>query len=124
MKKLITLTGCLLLLQNLFAQKIAGLWYSSDSTRVYEIKQTAANKYMAVIQSSTRKTDQAGYVVIKELIYNTRKKRFEGIIYAVADGSPAFVKIKFSKKNINKINLKLSRAFIFDVTIDWIKVSI
>jgi len=123
MKKLLILAGLLFSLKTSFAQKIAGLWYSSDSSRVYEIKQTAVNKYVAVIRSSTRKTDSAGYVVIKELLYNNRKKRYEGIIYAVADGAPAFVKIKFSKKDINKIRLKLSRAFVFDVLIDWIKVS-
>lgn len=116
--------GCFLLANSSYAQKIDGLWYSSDSTRVYEIKKTAGDKYTAVIKTSTRKTDKPGYTVIKDLAYNTRKKRYEGIIYAMSDGDATFVKIKFDKTNNNKIMLKLSRMFVFDVSINWIRVSI
>jgi hypothetical protein len=107
----------------LYAQNLTGLWYSSDSTRIYEIKETAVNKYTAVIKSSTRKADKPGYVVVNNLIYNPRRKRYEGIIYAVKDGEPAFVKIKFSKKDKNEIMLRLNRMFVFDVAIDWIRAS-
>jgi len=123
MKQLFILFTCFLLSNSLHAQKLNGLWYSSDSTRVYEIKQTAENKYIAVIRSSSRKKDSLGYIVIKDLEYNTRRKRYEGVIYAVEDGEPVFVKIKFSKTNTNKINLKLSRMLVFDVSINWVRVN-
>lgn len=123
MKRILILLALFLFSEVLQAQTIDGLWYSNDSTRVYEIKQTANNKYVAVINSSTRKKDSVGYVVIKDLVFNTRKNRYEGVIYAVSDGEPAFVKIKFSKTDENKISLKLSRMFIFDVSLNWIKVN-
>ena len=104
------------------AQNIEGLWHSSDSTRVYEIREVATNKFSAFIKSSTRKTDTVGYTVIKDLAYNTRKKRYEGFIYAAQDGKPVFAKIRFNKADANKINLKLSRMFVFDVSIDWIRI--
>ena len=108
--------------EEIYAQKIEGLWYSSDSTRVYEIREVATNKYTAFIKSSTRKTDSVGYTVIKDLEYNARKKRYEDFIYAMQDGEPAFAKIKFNKSDANKISLKLSRMFVFDVSIDWIRI--
>src|SRR5882672_9151288 len=74
------------------AQKLTGLWYSADSSRVYEIKAADDNTFIAAIKSSERKADSVGYTVIKNLLYNTRKKRYEGVIYAVTDGQPAFVK--------------------------------
>jgi Uncharacterized protein conserved in bacteria (DUF2147) len=119
MKKIIILIISFISVNRLAAQKIDGLWYSSDSTRLYEIKKTTENKYIAVIKSSTREKDSTGYVVIKDLQYNSRRKRYEGVIYAVKDGDATFVKIKFT--NTNKIILKLSRMFIFDVSIDWIR---
>src|SRR5882724_3003221 len=81
------------------AQKLTGLWCSADSSRVYEIKAADGNQFIATIKSSERKTDSAGYIVIRNLLYNNRKKRYEGVIYSVTDGQPAFVKIKFDKHN-------------------------
>ena len=103
------------------AQKLTGLWYSADSSRVYEIKAADGNTFTAIIKSSERKADSVGYLVIKDLLYNNRKKRYEGIIYAVTDGQPAFVKIKFDKHNSNRIILKLNRMFVMDVAINWVR---
>jgi len=103
------------------AQKITGLWYSADSSRVYEIKQAGDNTLTATIRSSERKTDSIGYTVIKNLTYNNHKKRYEGVIYAVSDGQPAFVKITFDKHNTNKLILKLNKLFLFNVDIDWVR---
>ena len=105
------------------AQKLTGLWYSGDSTRVYEIKQTADNKFMAVIKSTERKADSVGYIVIKDLQYNARKKSYKGIIYAVSDNQSTVVKIKFDKHDEGKIILKLSRMFIMNVSIYWVKAA-
>lgn len=121
MKKILLLIICFISINRLAAQKIDGLWYSSDSSRVYEIKKTTGNKYNAVIKSSTRKNDLPGYVVIKDLEYNARRKRYEGVIYAVENSEATFVKIRFT--NTNKIVLKLSRMFVFDLSINWIRAS-
>jgi len=122
MKKIVLIIACFLSVNRLSAQKIDGLWYSSDSTRVYEIKKSSENKYTAVIKSSTRQSDSAGYIVIKDLEYNSRRRRYEGIIYSVKDGDATFVKIKFL--DTNKLSLKLSRMFVFDVLIKWIRVEV
>lgn len=124
MKQTLIIFAFFLLVKNLQSQNLNGLWYSSDSTRIYEIKQTDENKYIAIIQSSTRKEDRVGFIVINHLEYNSRKKRYEGSIYSVSDKNPAFVKIKFSKTDKTQISLKLSRMYVFDVSINWVKVNI
>lgn len=121
MKKILILITCFISVNRSVAQKIDGLWYSSDSTRVYEITKTTGNKYTAVIKTSTRKKDSPGYIVIKDLEYNSRRKRYEGIMYAVGDGDATFVKIRF--RDANKIVLKLSRMFVLDVSINWIRAA-
>jgi hypothetical protein len=105
------------------AQQLAGLWYSADSSRVYEIKELPGNTFAAVIRSSSRKTDLPGYTVIQNLVYNTRKKRYEGNIYAVNDSKPAFVKITFDKNDHRKIILKINRMLVMDVAINWTRVT-
>jgi len=106
------------------AQKLTGLWYSADSSRVYEIKEFSNNKFFATLKSTQRKTDSIGYVVLQNLTYIKRKKRYEGIIYSVTDGRPVFVKIKFNKHNSNKIVLKLNRMFVMDVAINWARAAV
>jgi len=109
-------------LSNAKAQKITGLWYSGDSTRIYEIKSSGTDEYSAIIKSSSRRNDSVGYCAIKNLKFNARKKRYEGIIYSVADNKPTGVKIKFGK-DPDKIILKLNRMFIMNVTIYWKRVA-
>jgi hypothetical protein len=104
-------------------QQLTGCWYSDDSSRVYEIKETGSNNFTATIKYSERKTDSTGFIVIKNLGYNHHKKRYEGFIYAAADNKPAFVKIRFDKGNPSKIILKLSRMLIMDVTLYWTKAT-
>lgn len=98
------------------AQQITGLWFSADSTRVYAIQQTANNFYEAVIKTSYRKTDSIGFTVIKNLQYNASKKRYEGIMFAVSDNQPCFVKVTFIN---NRLQLKLCRMFLFDAVLQW-----
>ncbi len=104
-----------------FAQQINGCWYSADRTRLYEIKQTSEHNYSAVIKSSSRTADSIGYEVIKDLVYNEKKQRYEGVMYAVSDGQPASVKITFDESNLNRIVLKLNRFFFMDVVLNWDK---
>jgi hypothetical protein len=121
MKTILGLILFLLCLNAAHAQKITGLWYSSDSTRVYEIRENSEGSLEAVIKSSIRDKDSPGYVVIKNLEYNSRRKRYEGVIYAVSDDMSTRVKIKFEKMNEKKILLKLSRMFFLDVNIIWLR---
>jgi len=124
MRKLLIVVFFVIISNAIQAQKLTGLWYSADSSRVYEIKAADGNQFVATIKSSERKADSAGYIVIRNLLYNSRKKRYEGVIYSVTDGQPAFVKIKFDKHNSNKLILKLNRMFVMDVAIDWVRADI
>lgn len=124
MKKLLLLLSLSLTFIFTKAQKITGLWYSSDSSRMYEIKETGLNTYTAVIKSSARKADSIGYTVLQNLTYNPHKKRYEGAIFSIAQQQPAFVKIKFDKHDSNKLVFKINRMFIMDVVIDWVRASV
>lgn len=123
MKKLCFILFAILFVNTTKAQQLTGRWYSADSSRTYEIKKIGENIFEAVIISSSRKTDSMGYQVIKNLQYNSHKKRYEGIIYAVSDNQPAVVKITFDKSNGNKIILKLKRMFVLDVAINWTRIT-
>ncbi len=101
------------------AQQITGLWYSGDSSRIYQIKSSGNDQYEAIIYTSARQQDLIGFTTIKNLQYNNRKKRYEGVMYAFEGGKPVFIKIKFGKSNTDQLRLKLSRMFIMDVTLKW-----
>jgi hypothetical protein len=103
------------------AQQITGLWFSGDSSRVYEIKAAVDNTFEAIVKSSSRKTDSAGFIAIKNLHYNTRKKRYEGTMYTLSGDQPCFVKI--TARN-NQLVLKLSRMFLFDAVLTWNRATI
>lgn len=122
MKKSIIFITLILFFNQLEAQDITGNWYSTDSSRLYEIKRVSGKEYNVLIKSSSRKADYTGFVVIRDMEYNARKRRFEGFMYAPGDNTPVFVKIWFSKNNHNRILLKLSRMFFFDVTMNWTRV--
>lgn len=98
------------------AQQITGLWLSGDSSRVYEIKEAAGNTFEAVIKSSSRKSDITGFIVIKAIQFNRHKNRYEGIMYAVSDSRPCFVKLNTVN---NQLVLKLKRMFLFDAVLKW-----
>lgn len=98
------------------AQQITGLWFSADSSRIYKINQTGSNLYEAIIKTSARQRDSIGFTVIKNLHYSTAKKRYEGIIYAVTDNRPCFVKITMTD---NRLHLKLNRMFLFNAVLIW-----
>lgn len=102
------------------AQQITGLWFSGDSSRVYEIKEAAGNTFEAVIKSSSRKADSTGFIVIKAIQFNRRKNRYEGIMYAISDNRPCLVKLNTVN---NRLVLKLKRMFLFDATLNWNQVN-
>jgi hypothetical protein len=121
-KKLYTFFLLAVCISSIQAQSLTGTWYSADSTRQYEIKQVAADEFAAVIKSSVRTTDSVGYEVVKHLSFNAKKKRYEGIIYAVSDGQPAFVKIRFADKNSNRLILTIDRMLFMDVSLNWMRM--
>lgn len=98
------------------AQQITGLWYNTDSSRIYEIRPANPGQYEAIIKKSVRKTDSSGFTVIKNLHFNNRKKRYEGIMHAAGSQDACVVRITASQ---NKLTLKLSRMYVFNVTIRW-----
>lgn len=105
-----------------FAQdSIKGLWYSSDSTRVYKIYDNEKG-LQAILVSSKRKNDKMGALVLDELQYNCKKRKFFGFIYGINDNDyrPQFAKLKLSN-NGNVLKLKLPRMFLFPVNLYWIK---
>ena len=121
-KKLYTLSLVTVCISSIQAQGLTGTWYSADSTRQYEIKQVSADVFTAVIKSSVRAADSVGYEVVKHLSFNAKKKRYEGVIYAVSDGQPAFVKIRFADKNSNCLILTIDRMLFMDVSLNWMRM--
>lgn len=119
MKKIILYLLLSCIIQKITAQQLTGLWYSSDSSRIYEIRSSGSEQWKVVIHSSVRKKDKVGYEVIPKLCFNKTKKRFEGYIYSTETDQPVFAKISFSNANTNEITLKLDRMFIFDATLKW-----
>ena len=103
-----------------YSQDITGLWRSEDGTRIYEVKKTAPNTFSAVLVSSTRKTDSIGYAVVRDLKYNSRKERFDGMIYAVPENGSRLVKV-FFLKDPDRMVLKPGGMFIPGIYIYWTK---
>jgi hypothetical protein len=122
MKKMFAIFLLAVCISSLQAQSLTGTWYSADSTRQYEIKQVSADEFAAVIKSSVRASDSVGYEVVKHLSFNAKKKRYEGVIYAVSDGQPAFVKIRFADKNSNRLILTIDRMLFMDVSLNWMRM--
>ena len=101
------------------AQQITGLWYSSDSSRIYEIIERSSNTYEAVVTASKKANDSIGFSAIKELHYNKRKKRYEGFMYSITNNKPCYVKINLRN---TQLVLKLNQLFLFDTSLKWNKV--
>lgn len=122
-KIIIMKTGLVLLLLVLFSltidgQVLSGEWYSSDSSRVYNIYRVG-EEFQATLLQSSHIGDRINGFILRHVSYNEKKKRYEGIIYAPIDGLPTTVKISFSDKNIDILKLRLHRMFFLDVDIEW-----
>lgn len=122
MKKLFATALVIICISRTHAQTLTGIWYSADSTRRYEIKETETGRFAAVIKSSDRAADSIGYEVMKNISFNVKRKRYEGVIYAVSDGQPAFVKIRFAKKNANTLIITIDRLLLMDVSLNWMRM--
>ena len=113
----------ILLTTSFFAsgQSILGKWYSADSTRIYRIYKKA-DQFEAVLLTSDRKADKVGTIILKDLTFMDKKKKFVGRIYSTLDSSSTLAKIKFQDKDGRVLLLKLQRMFFMDITIKWYRV--
>lgn len=99
---------------------IVGLWYSDDSSRIYELFEKGG-VYEAMLHSSKRERDSAGVLVLLNLTYKHRRKMYQGFIRALGDG--VMVSVKLRLKNDGEIlQLKLRRMFFFPVYLRWTKM--
>ena len=123
MKKVVLFLLLSCIIQKITAQQLTGLWYSSDSSRIYEIKSAGPEQWKVIIHSSVRKNDKVGYEVIPQLGFNKTRNRFEGYIYSTETDQPVFARISFCKTNSNEIKLKLDRMFLFDANLKWTRLN-
>src|SRR5262245_14146233 len=87
------------------AQNICGRWYSSDSTRIYYVYKKG--QYIeAVLESSTRKNDKPGTIVLTG-VEEKRTGFYEGIIHAVSDD--AMTEARLTSNGSQQLNLRLRR---------------
>jgi hypothetical protein len=98
---------------------IKGLWYSKDSSRVYQIYDTSKG-LTATLYASQRKNDKIGVVVLNNVTYNVKKKKYDGIMYAISDNKPIRARLKISTDG-KMLSLKLPRLIIFPVHLKWIR---
>ena len=104
-----------------FAQKqeldISGLWYSSDSSRVYNVYQTSYG-YNANVYSTKRPGDEKGKIVLQGVKYYPEKDNYKGLIFSSDGTQSTGAKIKVDE-NKKLLLLKLPRLLFFPVYIKW-----
>lgn len=99
------------------AQDLSGEWYSADSSRVYNVFHTG-DQYQATLIASSHAGDRLNGFILKEVIYNEKKKCYEGIILSPIDGLATTAKIRFSEKDPDVLRLRLHRMLV-NVNIEW-----
>jgi hypothetical protein len=102
-------------------EKITGLWYSPDSSRIYKIYQKE-QIFEAVLVQSTRQGDTAGVLVLSNITSNQKKELYTGCIHAVDDHLTTQVKMRQATDG-KTLKLTLRRMFFFPVNIEWYKVN-
>jgi len=121
--KKITLTIILVIccMQGNGQSELQGLWYSSDSIRIYTIYQNSENKSYEGTITSTKKTDeQKGRLILFDLVYNEQKDRYTGFMRAL--NSELITRVTLKKNETEScLELKLSRGFFFPVRLRWYK---
>jgi hypothetical protein len=110
----IVFTLLLLLASPSFSQQLSGRWCSSDSSRIYVVKNTD-DGLEAVLISSAHKEDATGWLIM----YAKKKKRgvYAGMITSPDRELTTSVKVRMTKNN--ELLLKLRRMFIFTIRIKW-----
>ncbi|MGN6531244.1 MAG: hypothetical protein ACTHK0_05785 [Ginsengibacter sp.] len=58
---------------------VSGLWYSFNSSHIYQVYH-AVNGYQADVYSSKKSGDEKGRIVLNDVIYYPEKQDYEGYI--------------------------------------------
>ncbi|UAY53568.1 hypothetical protein [Ferruginibacter albus] len=115
MKQLLILFACIILTKIAGAQSINGRWRSEDKSRIYKIEEKEG-AYQALLEKSNRKDDHEHSVILDNVTYNKKKKRYEGIIYTVDRNNSRPVIIT---EEGNKLKLRLKRLVFENVDTYW-----
>jgi hypothetical protein len=97
--------------------KIIGHWFSSDSSRIYNIF-AIANSYEGILYKSTRIGDTVGEKVLFSLKPMKRKNRYSGYIRSLSDGLVVRVKIRMKDEG-RTLQLTLQRMLVLPVRLKW-----
>jgi hypothetical protein len=98
-------------------ERIDGLWYSADSTRIYRVF-AGDTGYEAILHESRRKNDAPGVLILSNITCTKPGIVYKGLIHAADDGMAVHVKIKYAEGG-KKLILKLRRMFIFPLHLEW-----
>lgn len=100
-------------------QDISGLWYSEDTTRVYEFRSLSPDQFEARIKSTSRPGEKAGVTILKQVRKSRSGDSYKGIIFS-PDSSGIQAKAKLRLKTNGRIlQLRISRLILLPVKIRW-----
>jgi hypothetical protein len=104
----------------LYAQPgIVGRWLSVDEKRVYYIYHLNDSLYEAKLIYTKRAGEDTGTIVLKKVSYNTKRKRYEGLMYSVTDKYLVrLAKMKPSTDG-NTLQFTLPRMLFMNVHLQW-----
>ncbi|MEO6289836.1 MAG: hypothetical protein ABIO76_07950 [Ginsengibacter sp.] len=117
----IFLISCYALNAQSSIDNITGLWYSSDSSRIYEVEATANKNFEATLYTSKREGDKPGFVILKDVKYFPAKNQYEGVIFSTIDSTATTAKIRLEGDG-TILKLKLHRMIFMPVNIEWRRV--
>ena len=98
---------------------ISGLWYSSDSSRIYKIYATNGG-YAATLFSSRHAGEQAGKSVLQDIVFVPKKNDFDGYIFATDGNVDTRARLTLLENGVLKI--KLPRLVFFPVYMKWYRM--
>jgi hypothetical protein len=97
--------------------QFTGIWYSSDSTRLYHLFEEN-KKYCAVIYSSQRKADRRGTLILSDISFRKSNRKYYGVIHSLKDGSKRIVKLYLADRG-NELVIEIPRMWFFPVMLYW-----
>lgn len=123
MRKKIAMLSLLVLHYALQAQQdIKGLWYSEDSTRVYEVLLSSTQSYDARLVTTKRPGDKAGMKILEQVRKRAKGSKYVGVILATdQSGTRALAKIRL-KRNGDILQIKIRRLILLPVKIRWYRL--
>jgi hypothetical protein len=106
--------------QSLYAQsEISGRWLSADAQRVYYVYRLSDSLYEAKLIDTKRAGEDTGSIVLKHVFYNSKRRRYDGLIYSVTD--KYLVRRAKIEPDIegNTLLFTLPRMLFFNVHVKW-----